>query len=31
MGQVQKKLLDDIESHVCCCAVLVLYLEAEES
>ena len=30
MGQVQK-LLDDIESHVCCCAVLVLYLEAEES
>ena len=30
MGQVQK-LLDDIESHVCCCTVLVLYLEAEES
>lgn len=30
MGQVQK-LLDDIESHVCCCTVLVLYLEAEKS
>ena len=30
MGQVQKSL-DDIESYVCCCTVLVLYLEAEES
>ena len=30
MVQVQK-LLDDIESHVCCYTVLVLYLEAEES
>ena len=30
MGQVQK-LLGDIESHVCYCTVLVLYLEAEES
>ena len=30
MGQVQK-LLDDMESHVCCCTVLILYLEAEES
>ena len=25
MGQVQK-LLDNIESHVCCCTVLELYL-----
>ena len=30
MRQVQK-LLDHIESHVCCCTVRVLYLEAEES